>query len=123
MTETSTLPSAWALLHAALQARRPVEVSYHGRRRIICPHALGWHKERSMVLGYQTGGETSTGGLPADPHKRWRCMYVDEITEVIAAQPPSRWGTAHNYNHLHPFAVIDAVAVAVDSDGAAPAAH
>jgi hypothetical protein len=37
-----------------------------------------------MVLGYQIGGQTSTGVLPADPHKRWRCMYVDEIDHAAA---------------------------------------
>jgi hypothetical protein len=113
MTEISSLPSAWTLLEAALQERRPVEVCYHGRRRLICPHALGWHKERPMVLGYQTGGETSTGSLPADPRTRWRCMYVDEIDQVVAARPTTRWGTADNYNHLRPFVAIDEVAVAV----------
>ena len=40
MTPIATLPTTWGLLQAALQARRPVEVSYHGRCRHICPHAL-----------------------------------------------------------------------------------
>jgi hypothetical protein len=117
---TTILPTAWALLHAALKARRPVEVSYHGRRRLICPHALGWHKQRPMVLGYQTGGATTTGSLPADPRKRWRCMYVDEIEGVVPAGPTSRWGSADNYNHLRPFAVTCEVAIAVASDDASP---
>ena len=117
MTKTATIKTPWALLEAALRARRPVEVSYHGLRRLICPHALGWKQARPMVLGYQTGGETSTGTLDVDPRKRWRCMYLDEVAEVAAADPASLWATADNYNHLRPFAVIDEVAVAVIPDG------
>jgi hypothetical protein len=110
---TTTTPTVWALLHAALNARRAVEVSYHRRRRIVCPHALGWKAGRPMVLAYQTGGQTSTGTLPADPRQRWRCMYIDEITHVIATDPTSTWGTADNYNHTRPFPAIDLLIIAV----------
>lgn len=34
-------------------------------------------------LGTQIGGETSTGSLPADPTRRWRCSYIDEIDNVV----------------------------------------
>ena len=37
-----------------------------------------------MLLGYQTGGQTSTGALPADPRQRWRCLFIDEIDQVLA---------------------------------------
>jgi hypothetical protein len=117
MTTTTILPAAWAPLHAALHARRPVEVSYHGRHRTVCPHALGWKTGRPMVLAYQTGGQTSTGKLPADPRQRWRCMYIDEIDNVDAADPATTWATADNYNHTHPFPAIDHVTIAI---GAAP---
>ena len=66
-----------------------------------------------MVLGYQTGGQTSTGSLDPDPRKRWRCMYVDEIDDVAAADPASPWQTADNYNPAQPFPAIDQVAVAI----------
>ena len=65
-----------------------------------------------MLLGYQTGGQTSTGALPADPRKRWRCLFVDEIDQVVA-EPPARWGTADNYNPSHPFPAIDEVTIAI----------
>ena len=113
MTDNSTLPNPWALLHAALRARRPVQVSYHGRQRLICPHALGWNNRRPIVLGYQTGGHTSTGALSADPRKRWRCMYVDDIDHITAAHPASPWATADNYNPIHPFPVADQIAIAI----------
>jgi hypothetical protein len=89
-----------------------VRVSYHGRERLICPHALGWKNGRPMLLGYQTGGQTSTGTLHPDPRLRWRCFFVDEIDQVVA-EPASAWGTADNYNPSHPFNAIDDVSVAV----------
>lgn len=110
---TIALPTAWAALETALLQRRPVLVSYHGRQRLICPHALGWNNARAMVLGYQTGGQTSTGTLPADPRRRWRCLFIDEIDHVAAADKSSSWRSADNYNHSHPFPAIDKVTIAI----------
>jgi len=110
-----TLPMAWAVLEGALRERRPVLVSYHGRNRLICPHALGWKAGRAMLLGYQTGGETTIGPLPADPRQRWRCFYVDEVASVTPAAAGSPWATAQNYNPCRPFPSADEVTVAVPS--------
>ena len=109
-------PEAWADLEGALRSRRPVFVYYHGRGRLICPHALGWKDGRPMLLGYQTGGETSTGALPADPRRRWRCFFVDEVENVVAVDQAGPWGTAANYNASHPFNAIDYVSVAVPAE-------
>jgi hypothetical protein len=114
MTTVSILPTAWRSLHEALQTRRPVFVTYHERRRLLCPHALGWRAGRPMLLGYQTGGQTSTGTLDPDPNKRWRLMFIDEIDEVTNADPKCGWATANNYNAKRPFPVIDEVFIAVD---------
>ncbi|MCA1682054.1 MAG: WYL domain-containing protein [Actinobacteria bacterium] len=122
MTTTAALPMAWAPLEAALRQRRPVVVSYHAKQRLVCPHALGWKNDRPMLLAYQSGGETTTGTLPADPRKRWRCLFVDEVDSVAAADAASAWGTADNYNPSHPFHVIDEVTVAITPGGPSSAA-
>jgi hypothetical protein len=109
-------PLAWDVLEAALRQRRPVHVSYHGRRRLLCPHALGWKDGRPMLLGYQTGGQTSTGALPPDPRQRWRCLFVDEVDHVLVDMD-APWRTADNYNPAHPFPAIDQVALAVTGTG------
>jgi len=116
MTTTTALPMAWAPIEAALRHRRPLRVSYHGKQRLVCPHALGWKNDRPMVLAYQTGGDTTSGTLAADPRKRWRCLFVDEIDQVEAA-PAAAWGSADNYNPSRPFHTIDEVAVAITADG------
>jgi hypothetical protein len=117
MTTITALPTAWAGLHAALRARRTVLVSYHGRWRQLCPHALGWKDNRPLLLGYQTGGQTSSGTLPGDPHKRWRCLHIDEIDQVVAADPASQWQTADNYNPSRPFPAIDTISAAIGPNG------
>jgi hypothetical protein len=74
-----------------------------------------------MLLAYQSGGQTSTGALPADPRKRWRCMFVDEVDQVVAAEPASPWHSADNYNHAHPFNAIDEVTIAITTGDPLPA--
>lgn len=117
MTTTAAVAMAWATLEAALRQRRPVLVSYHAKQRLVCPHALGWKNDRPMLLAYQTGGETTTGLLPADPRKRWRCLFVDEVDQVAPAGADSAWGSADNYNPSDPFHVIDEITVAITPAG------
>jgi hypothetical protein len=112
---------AWEQLEVALRLRRPICLSYHRTQREVCPHALGWKSGRPMLLAYQSGGQTSTGALPADPRKRWRCLFVDEIDEIVTAGQDRVWQSADNYNHSHPFASIDQVALAVTPRGLPPA--
>jgi hypothetical protein len=113
MTTITALRSPWARLQDALDARRPVLVSYHGLQRLICPHALGHRAGREIVLGYQTGGDTTSGTLDPDPTRRWRCLYIDEITELAPAEPTSPWETAPNYNPANPFPIAAQVILAV----------
>ena len=65
-----------------------------------------------MLLGYQTGGQTSSGALAADPRQRWRCLFVDDVDQVLVDMS-APWGTADNYNPAHPFPAIDEVTVAI----------
>ena len=120
-TATATLPTAWAQLHAALDQRRPVAVTYHGLVRVVCPHALGWRHDRAMVLGYQVGGQTSTGHLDPDPAKRWRCMYLDEIDHLANDTAP--WQTPASYNPHRPFNAIDQLAAAISDTPMPPPAR
>ena len=119
MTATTATTLAWAVLEEALRARQAVHVSYHGRRRLLCPHALGWKAGRPMLLGYQTGGQTSTGALPADPRQRWRCLFIDEVDQVLLDMS-APWATADNYNPAHPFPAIDEVSLAVSGPSSWP---
>jgi hypothetical protein len=120
MTTTTARPAAWAQLEAALRQRRPVCVSYHGHQRLICPHALGWKNGKAMLLGYQTGGHTHTGTLPAAPNNRWRNFFIDDIDHVDTPEPATGWQTADNYNPAQPFNAIDELTIAVTPTGTDP---
>ncbi|MGH9653106.1 MAG: hypothetical protein ACRD6B_06515 [Bryobacteraceae bacterium] len=91
----ATIPTTWAILAGALTARRPVAATYHGHRRLLCPHALGWKAGRPKLLAYQVSGTTSTGALPADTTQRWRSMFVDDIEHPVIVDQP--WQSAANY--------------------------
>jgi hypothetical protein len=113
---TTTSPAAWEPLETALRQRRPIHVTYHGRQRLVCPHALGWNNTRPLLLAYQIGGDTSTGTLPADPRNRWRCLFIDEINDVTTAEPASKWGSADNYNPGRPFNNNTEITVAIPAN-------
>jgi predicted DNA-binding transcriptional regulator YafY len=114
MTTTTAPPPAWGILEAALRQRRPVRLTYHGRQRTVCPHALGWKNNKAMLLAYQTGGHTHTGALPDQPRRGWRNLFVDEIHHATIADPATTWETADNYNASHPFNSIDQLSIAIN---------
>jgi predicted DNA-binding transcriptional regulator YafY len=113
MTITPARPPAWEPLEAALHHRRPLRLSYHGRQRLISPHALGWKHGRPMLLAYQTDPAVP----PANPRQQWRCIYIDEIDTINTADPASVWATADNYNPTRPFPAIDHVTIAITPNG------
>lgn len=104
--------TTWDQLHAALQAHHPVRLSYHGRQRLVCPHALGWKANRPMLLAYQTDGQTRPGTLPPNPHHGWRCFYIDHIDNLHTAGPDTTWISADTYNPARPLPAIDQLAAA-----------
>ena len=112
-TTIKARPPTWEPLETAVCQQRPVRLTYHGRQRLISPHALGWHNNRPMLLAYQT----DTAAPPTDPRRQWRCMYIDEIENIGPADPGSAWATADNYNPTHPFPAIDHVTIAIHPNG------
>ncbi len=116
MTTTIVRPPAWDTLEEALRQRRPVHLTYHGRGRTVCPHALGWKNDRAMLLAYQSQAHAITAGRPT-PQPGWRNFFVDDIDHAELADPATPWETADNYNASHPFNAIDQLAIALTPDG------
>ena len=66
-----------------------------GRRRLLCPHLLGWNRHRRLqVLCYQYGGDSESGLKPADAADNWRCLAVENLSQVELLDGP--WQTAEN---------------------------
>jgi len=80
-------------IRAAMLAKRPISLSYHGYTRKVCAHVIGLKNGREQVLTFQYGGGSSSG-LP--PGGQWRCMPVGGIGNVQVLDEPWKTGvTTH----------------------------
>lgn len=61
----------------------------------MCPHTLGTNNGREHALFYQFGGGSSSG-LSTDPRQNWRCMFLDELSNVSACNGPWHSGPNHS---------------------------
>lgn len=105
------LETAHALVRAAIIHRLPIAALYRGRGRLLCPHLLGWNRHRRLqVLCYQYGGDSETGLQPAGAADNWRCLAVENLSQVELLEDP--WQTAEN--HSRPQTCIDEVELDVD---------
>jgi len=108
---TRALEQAHAQVRAAIVHRRPIAALYRGRRRLLCPHLLGWNKHRRLqVLCYQYGGDSESGLKPAGSSDNWRCLAVENLSQVELLDGP--WQTAEN--HSRPQTCIEEVELDVD---------
>ncbi len=80
-----------SIIRQSIRAKQPVCAKYGGLLRKMCPHVLGLKNGVVHALCWQYGGESHKGGLPD-----WRCMPVDELTELKLLQEP--WHTSPNYS-------------------------
>ncbi|HVV89067.1 MAG TPA: hypothetical protein VHB53_01110 [Solirubrobacterales bacterium] len=74
-----------SLIRRAILERHQVHAVFRGRFRELCPYVLGTKNGRRQALFFQFGGE-SRRGLP--PGGDWRCLPVDELTEVSVHEGP-----------------------------------
>jgi hypothetical protein len=89
------LEQTHAQIRAAILHRRPIAALYRGRRRLLCPHLLGWNRRRRLqVLCYQYGGDSETGLQRDAPSENWRCLAVENLSQVELLDGP--WQTAAN---------------------------
>lgn len=60
----------------AIEERRMIAFTYDGLPRVVCPAAYGQHVDTGKVTlrAFQTGGQSSSGKLPA-----WRLFTVDKM--------------------------------------------
>jgi hypothetical protein len=98
----------YGLVRDAIVRRRIVIATYKGHRREMCPHVIGVKHERAHALLYQFGG-TSQSGLKADPRLNWRCLFIDDLTDVSVVDGEWRTGP----NHTRPQSCVDQVDVEI----------
>jgi len=101
-----------AQVRAAILHRRPIAALYRGRKRLLCPHLLGWNRQRRLqVLCYQYGGDSESGLQPVGSSDNWRCLVVDNLSHVELLD--DSWRTAANRSR--PQNCIEEVELDVDA--------
>jgi len=92
-----TVEEIYRLVWTAVASRRPIEATYHGRRRLFCPHRLGRNQRGQIrVLCYQYGGESESGLQPAGSPANWRCIALEQLSRVKLLE--NGWWTAPNHS-------------------------
>lgn len=102
--------SVYDIVRDAILNKKIVTATYRGRKRIMCPHTLGTKRGRPQALFYQFAGESSSGIGPDGDPENWRCMFLDELSDVDSIADGG-WHTAPN--HSRPQTCVDTIDVEV----------
>ena len=62
---------------SAIKEKRIMEFSYNSHYRIVEPHIYGISNKIYELLGYQSGGSSSSGRIPD-----WRRYVIDDISNM-----------------------------------------
>src|SRR5258706_13144849 len=92
----AALMSAYQLIRQSIVNKQIVVAMYKGYRRQMCPHVIGQKNGRDHALLYQFAGGSSSGLGPAGSRDNWRCVFVDELSDVRVMD--GEWHTAPNHS-------------------------
>jgi hypothetical protein len=96
-----TVEDIYRLIWNAVARKRPIEARYHGHQWLFCPHRLGRNREGQFrVLCYQYGGQSESGLQPAGSPGNWRCLVLEELSQVKLRE--DAWRTAPTIPALLP---------------------
>jgi hypothetical protein len=93
----------------AIRTKKQVFATYQGHARELCPHVLGAKNGKHQVLCYQFGGSSSKGPVVTGSAQNWRCLRLDELSDVMSAEGP--WHCVSP--HTRPQTCIDDIHVEV----------
>ena len=95
--QIQTVEEIYRLVWTAVANKQPIEATYQGRHRLVCPHRLGWNREgRLRVLCYQYGGDSRSGLQPMGSPANWRCVALEKLSRVRLLE--GAWRTAPNHS-------------------------
>jgi len=101
----------YEIIKDAIQNKEIVVAWYDGYERIMCPHTLGTKKGRPQALFYQFAGNSKSGLSPDGSPNNWRCLFLDQLTNVRSEDAKGQWHTAPN--HSRPQTCVDVTDVEV----------
>jgi hypothetical protein len=88
----------YQMIRQAIIDKDIVVATYHGYVREMCPHVIGMKRGRAQALFYQFSGGSRIGLEPDGSPSNWRCVIVDELTDVSVRKSMGEWHTASNYS-------------------------
>lgn len=75
--------SNYQVIRNAILNKQNISADYKGYHRIMTPHTLGNKAGKEKCLLYQFDGESSSATVfPENSPSNWRCVFIDELTNV-----------------------------------------
>jgi hypothetical protein len=102
----------YQVIRQAIIDKDIVVATYHGHVREMCPHVIGTKRGRAQALLYQFSGGSSIGLEPDGSPSNWRCIIVNELTDVSVRKSMGEWHTASNYSR--PQTCVDRINIDVE---------
>jgi hypothetical protein len=112
----STVGEIYNIVRQAIVNRNIVAARYRRYMREMCPHIIGTKDGREQALLYQFAGESSSGLKPDGSSDNWRCVRVDELSDISVRKAEGEWHTASNYSAMQ--TCVDKIDVKVEAKGA-----
>lgn len=105
------MPTVFEIVQDAIVNKKIVIAMYDGYERIMCPHVLGTKKGRQQALFYQFAGGSKSGLSPDGSPNNWRCLFLDQLTNVSSQDAHGEWHTAPD--HSRPQTCVDHIQAVV----------
>ena len=87
---------AYTIVRNAILNKDSISGQYHGFARKLSPHVIGTNKRgQRQALFYQYGGGSVTGLGPPGSIKNWRCIPIDDMSDVSTIS--GEWNTADEH--------------------------
>jgi hypothetical protein len=107
-----TATEIYGMIRQAIIDKDIVVASYQGHLREMCPHVIGKKNGRPQAFLYQFAGGSASGLKPDGSPANWRCLRVDQLSDVCIRRSGGDWHTASNYSAMQP--CVDEIDVRVD---------
>lgn len=99
----------YEVIKQAIINKSSISATYQGYHREMSPHVIGTKNGRKQALFYQFGGESSSGKILPNSKSNWRCMPIDELSNVETSD--QGWYTAENHGNAQ--SCVDTIDVEV----------
>jgi hypothetical protein len=83
---------AYTLFRQAIEQKKQIACTYHGKPRVLCPVILGHTDGQEKALVFQFDG-MSERGLPIGGN--WRCFFLAEVSSASLGDGPWHTGGSH----------------------------